>query len=118
MFSFTLLLANLKNYGQAVLITLVALTILATGIYICLLRHELDKAKAQKAVLQLTVNGYEAAAKALQAKLDAAAKQLLEVDEENKELMDDLHKTLPKDPAEANAWAIAAAGKIRKEAGR
>ena len=118
MIPLNVLLTAIQSYSKVIFITIASMAILATGAYIGLLRHERNDARAEKAKLQVVVDGYVAATKALQAKLDTASKALDEEDLENKKLMADLSATVPKDPAQATAWAIAAAQKIGKEAQR
>jgi hypothetical protein len=118
MLPLNVLLANLKTYANIIIGTVVVLAVVSTGVYIAVLRHERNMARAKEAVLQQVVAGYVAASKALQVKLDAADKALDDEDVENKKLLADLQASVPKNPAEANAWAIAAAQKIGKEAQR
>jgi hypothetical protein len=118
MIPLSLLLTKIKAYGRALLLALLALAILAVGTWILVLTHQRNVARQDAAKLQTTVNGYVAAAKSLQAKLDAAAQALTQEDAENQKLLADLQHSVPKDPAQATAWAIAASQKISQEAKR
>ena len=118
MIPLNVLIASIKSYSKVIIGTLAVAALAALGIYIGILRHDCAKAEAERAALQQVVDGYVAASKALQSKLDAADKALDAEDTENKKLLADLQASVPKDPAQANAWAIAAAQKIAGEAKR
>jgi len=118
MLPLNVLLTQAKAYLNVIIGTLVTLVVLATGTYIAVLRHERNDARAKVAVLQPVVDGYIAASKALQTRLDAANKALGDEDKASKELIASLQKSAPKNPAQVNAWAIAASKRIAAEAKR
>jgi hypothetical protein len=118
MFPLNVFLAKLKVYGTAIIVAIIILATLVATIWILTLRHKLSTSRAETASLQQTVNGYAAASQALKAKLDTASKAVMIEDQQNQKLLGDLQKSVPKDPAQATSWAIAASQKIAQEAKR
>ena len=118
MLPLSLVWAQVKVYANAILAVAFLAIVIGVGVWIRVLRSERDAARKQAATLQVTVDGYVGASKALQERLDAARNETDVAEVENHKLMAELAEKIPQDPSQATAWAIEASKKIAEEAKR
>jgi len=105
--------AELEAYDGAIKVVVALTLVCATALWITILTHQRNTARAEVAAQALTIKGYQLASQTAQAVANAHTAQAQAVGQQVAQVVQDLAKATPKTDDEARQWAIQAAGRIK-----
>ena len=105
--------AEMEAYEGAAKVIIGVLLVAGLALWIAIVYHQRNTARAEVAAQAVTIKGYQLASQTAQAVASAHSAQAQAEGKQVAQVVADLAKATPKTDDEARQWALAAAGRIQ-----